>query len=209
MESPLFQHAGAQPIRLIETLAWDGKALVRIDLHLARLAHGASALGFACDIDGARAALIAQGQGAPARLRLTCGAAGDITVTSAPMPAPKPVWRIGLSDQRLHSRDPYLGVKSTRRPAYDAARAALPAGLDEVILLNERGEVADGSITTLFFDRGAGLCTPPLTSGALPGVLRAEIAAREETLLPQDLGQVRLWVGNSLRGLVPANWTAP
>jgi 4-amino-4-deoxychorismate lyase len=97
-----------------------------------------------------------------------------------------------------------LRVKSTRREAYDQARATLPDGLDEVIFLNERGEVCDGSITTVFFDRGQGMRTPPLSSGLLPGVLRAELACPEEVLLAEDLPRVRLWVGNALRGLIPA-----
>lgn len=208
MESTLFQRAGGLGVRLIETLAWDGAALLRVDLHLARLADGAQALGYPCDVNAARAALQKAGQGAPARLRLTLGAGGDILVQTAPLPPAKPLWRIGLASQQLNTADPFLALKSTHRPAYDAARAALPAGLDEVILLNERGEVADGSITTLFFDAGAGLRTPPLTSGALPGVLRRAIAAPEQVLLPQDLPHLRLWVGNSLRGLIPAIWGA-
>jgi 4-amino-4-deoxychorismate lyase len=97
-------------------------------------------------------------------------------------------------------------VKSTNRASYDAARAALPEGVDEVILRNERDEVCDGSITTLFFDRGEGMRTPPLASGLLPGVLRAELACPEEVLMVQDLPRVRLWVGNSLRGLIEAVW---
>ena len=209
MESTVFQHAAARGIRLIETLGWDGAQLVRLDGHLARLAQGAAMLGYPCSLDTARAALITTGQGAPARLRLTCGADGDIEVTSAPLPPAKPLWRVGLADVRLDSRDPLLRIKSTHRPAYDAARAALPEGLDEVILLNEAGEVADGSITTLFFDRGQGLRTPPLTSGALPGVLRGEIAAPEESLTAADLPRAKLWLGNSLRGLIPAVWQAP
>lgn len=208
MESTLFQHAAARGIRLIETLGWDGALLVRLDGHLARLACGAAMLGYPCDLDAARARLITAGQGVPARLRMTIGAGGDIAVTSAPMPPAKTKWRVGLADARLNTADPYLRVKSTHRPAYDAARAALPVGWDEVILLNEWGEVADGSISTLFFDCGAGLRTPPLSSGALPGVLRAEIAAPEETLTAADLPRVKLWLGNSLRGLIPAVWCA-
>jgi 4-amino-4-deoxychorismate lyase len=76
--------------------------------------------------------------------------------------------------------------------------------LDEVIFLNERGEVCDGTITTLFFDRGQGMRTPPLSSGLLPGVLRAEIGCPEEVLLVDQLPEVRLWVGNALRGIIPA-----
>lgn len=204
MEGALRGRAG--DARLIETALWDGAGFPRLPLHLARLAAGAEALGFACDAGAVRAALMAAVGGAPARVRLTLGLAGDCDVTVAPLPPAKAEWRVGLAEERLASDDPWLRVKSTRRGAYDAARAALPAGLDEVVLCNERGEVCDGTITTVFFDRGAGMRTPPLSCGVLPGVLRAELAVPEEVLLARDLPQVRLWVGNALRGLIPAVW---
>ena len=43
-------------------------------------------------------------------------------------------------------------------------------------------------------------------SGLLPGVLRAELACPEEVLYASDLPATRLWVGNALRGLIPAVW---
>lgn len=214
MESPLFHgpsalaiaEARAHGVQLIETLGWDGAHLPRLDLHLARLARGAAALGYPCDTRRARAALLAAGIGAPARLRLTLDAQGHVNVTSAPIPAAKPVWRVGLAPQKLHSDDPYLRIKSTHRPAYDAARAGMAQGLDEVILVNQRGEVADGSITTVFFDRGQGMRTPPLQSGALPGVLRAALNYPEESLFANEIDSVSLWVGNSLRGIIKAHF---
>ena len=60
------------------------------------------------------------------------------------------------------------------------------------------------TITNIFFDRGQGLRTPPLRCGLLPGVLRAELACPEEVLTLSDLPRTRLWVGNALRGLIPA-----
>jgi para-aminobenzoate synthetase/4-amino-4-deoxychorismate lyase len=49
------------------------------------------------------------------------------------------------------------------------------------------------------------LLTPPLASGALPGVLRAHLLAtgkaREAVLWPDDLAG-GFWLGNALRGLV-------
>ncbi|MFN7053160.1 MAG: aminotransferase class IV, partial [Gemmobacter sp.] len=87
--------------------------------------------------------------------------------------------------------------------------AALPDGVEELIFLNERDEVCEGTITNLFFDRGQGICTPPRACGLLPGVLRAGLIAegcREEVLPAEDLPRVRLWVGNALRGLIPAVW---
>ena len=206
MESTLLAGAGAPDLKLIETLGWDGQRLVRVPLHLARLARSAQALGWGYDLAAAEAALRAAVPAAAARMRLTLDARGVVEVQAAALPAAKPEWRVGLAAERLTSGDAWLSVKSTRRAAYDAARAGLAAGLDEVILCNERGEVCDGSITTVFFDRGQGMRTPPLACGLLPGVLRAEMAVAEEVLLARDLPQVRLWVGNSLRGLIPAVW---
>lgn len=203
MENPLRAGADDPGLRLIETVLWDGQRAPRACLHHARLRAGAQALGWACpDVTFAGPA------GQPARLRLTLDRQGHTEMTTSPLPPAKPLWRVGLAQARLHSADPWLRVKSTRRGTYDAARATLPAGLDEVIFLNERGEVCDGSITTVFFDRGAGLRTPPLASGLLPGVLRAELACPEEILLPPDLPHLRLWVGNALRGLIPAQFSA-
>jgi len=206
VESALHAGAGAPGLKLVETLGWDGAQLGRLPLHMARLVRSAQLLGWSCDADAAAQALHAAAPTGPARIRLTLDAQGLIEVHAAALPPAKPEWRLSLASARLSSQDPWLMLKSTRRATYDAARATLPAGADEVIFQNERGEVCDGSITTLFFDRGQGLRTPPLTSGLLPGVLRAELAAPEELLMVQDLPKVRLWVGNSLRGLIPATW---
>lgn len=206
MESALHAGAGAPGLKLIETLAWDGQMLVRLPLHLARLERSARLLGWGCDPAAAEAALRAAVPLHPARMRLTLDMVGDLVVQPYALPVGKPEWRLGLAATALHAADPWLSVKSSNRAAYDAARAELPEGLDEVIFQNQRGEVCDGSITTVFFDRGQGMRTPPLRSGLLPGVLRAELALPEEILLARDLPRVRLWVGNSLRGLIPAVW---
>jgi 4-amino-4-deoxychorismate lyase len=209
VEGALREGGGDESLRLIETLAWDGTGLVRGDRHLARLVRSAARLGWSCDPAAARAALCA-GRAGPARLRLTLDRAGRITVEAGPLPAPAARWRLALAPARLDRGDPWLTVKSSRRAAYDAARAALPPGIDEAVLANRQGEVCDGSITTLFFDRGAGLATPPLAAGVLPGILREEMIetgrAHEAPLDARDLPRVRLWVGNSLRGLIPAVW---
>jgi 4-amino-4-deoxychorismate lyase len=178
----------------------------RLALHRARMARGAAALGWRFDPAGFDAALAACDPARGARLRLTYAPGAGFVPEQARL-APSPaVWRLVLAAERLMSGDPWLGIKSTRRAAYDGARAALPEGVDEVIFLNERDEVCDGTITTLFFDRGAGMRTPPLSAGLLPGVLREEMSCPEERLLATDLPRLRLWVGNSLRGLMEAVW---
>ena len=200
MEDALRAGAGDDGLRLIETMYWDGARVPHAALHLARLSAGAKALGWVCpDVTLA-------GPPSPARLRLTLDRHGRIDITAAPLPPPAAKWRVGLAAARLCSCDPWLRIKSTRRAAYDAARNALPEGIDEVIFLNERGEVCDGTITTVFFDRGAGMRTPPLSAGLLPGVLRRALDYPEERLMEDDLPRVRLWVGNALRGLIATEY---
>ena len=142
------------------------------------------------------------------RVRLTLRLDGVAAVASASLPPGKAVWSLRLADARVDSRDPWLRLKTSRRRRYDTARAALPAGVDEVLFLNERDEVCEGTITNVFADLGSGLVTPALACGLLPGVLRAEMlargACREAVLSAGDLRRARLFVGNSLRGLIPA-----
>lgn len=206
MESTLRAGAGAPGLCLIETMRLlpDG-AVPRLALHATRMARGAAALGWRFDLSGFKAALAGLDATAGGRVRLTLSTSG-FAVTQGPLPSVGSEWRLGLAAVHLRSDDPWLGVKSSNRAVYDQARSDMATGLDEVLLVNEHGQVCDGSITTLFFDRGQGLRTPPLSCGLLPGVLRAEMAVAEEIILPQDLARVALWVGNSVRGLIPARW---
>lgn len=207
MEGAL-REGGREPgLKLIETLGWDGARLVRGERHLARLERSAAVLGWVCDVDQARAALL-DGRDGPARLRLTLEASARIEVTAAPLTPVSGPWRIALAPDRLDADDPWLGVKTTKRALYDRARASLTEGVDEVLFLNHRGEVCEGTITNVFLEKDGGLITPRRGSGLLPGILREELLAtgqaREGDLAPADLATGQLWVGNSLRGLIPA-----
>ncbi|MGY6549763.1 MAG: aminotransferase class IV family protein [Roseinatronobacter sp.] len=200
MEDPLRAAADDPDLRLIETLLWDGTHAPRAALHLTRLQRSAARFGWPCP------AVTLTGPPTPARLRLTLDRSGQIDMTTTALPPAAALWRVGLAAARLASGDPWLQVKSSRRAIYDTARANLPVGLEEVIFRNERDEICDGTITTVFFDRGEGLRTPPLSAGVLPGVLRAQIRCPEEHLHVTELQHVRLWVGNALRGLIPAEY---
>lgn len=209
LEGTLREGSRRPDLRLIETLGWDGAKLVRGERHLARLAGSAAALGWPCDVGAARAALYRDRAG-PARLRLTLDREGAVEVTAGAIGPVAVPWRVVLSERRLASDDVWLRHKTTHRPLYFAARAALPQGVDEVLFLNERDELCEGAITNVFFDAGDGLCTPPLACGLLPGVLRAELLdtgqARERVLRRDEMKGCRLFVGNSLRGTIPAVW---
>lgn len=200
---------------LIETMRFEpGTGILRRNLHEARLRNSAKVLGFR----GAEQALAGLDKATASaagtlRLRLELFADGRHEITSASF-APTPggsVWRIGIArNARLSSTDPILRHKTSRRGVYDAARAEFPReAIDEVILLNEKDEVCEGSITNLFIDDASGmLLTPPLSSGCLAGVLRTSLIcgkkARNRRLTLDDLARHPFYVGNSLRGLVRA-----
>ena len=199
--------------QLIETLGWTpAHGFTRIDGHMARLSRSAGALGFMLDIAAARRLLdeaVADAE-LPRRVRLTLDRGGAIAVTTAAMTPPKPQWQVAIARTRLTSSDPLLPHKTSRRHAYDAARSEFdPAEIDEVLLVNERGELCEGTITSLFVPAAQGLLlTPALSCGLLAGVLRQELLAagkaREATLTPADIRDCDILLGNSLRGLIPA-----
>ncbi|PYB73096.1 aminotransferase class IV family protein [Rhizobium wuzhouense] len=198
---------------LIETMRWQPDAgFLRLDQHLRRLARSADALGFRQPQD-ARGKLEKEVSGdTPLRVRLVMSFRGKIEITTSPYiaEAEEAVWRVKVAKTRLQSEDSLFRHKTTRREPYEAARAEFSKDeADEVILLNERDEVCEGTITNIFAEAADGtLLTPPLTSGLLPGVLRAELIrerrARGEVLKLSDLSHRKLFVGNSLRGLIRA-----
>lgn len=188
--------------------------VLRLDLHMARLENSAKELGFDCDLAAIRQKIEATGTSDQAlKLRLTLAPDGLSEIAATPYePLPQnTVWRIAIAQTRLRHDDPLLRHKTTRRQAYIAAREEYsPAEVDEVILLNERDEVCEGTITSIFLDAGDATCiTPALSSGLLDGVLRREILnngiAAEATVLLKDLKKARtILVGNSLRGMIRA-----
>ena len=210
MESSLCDVANAD-LKIIETLLWADGRLHRLDRHLVRAAETCAQLGFGFDPAKAEAALRHAATGQRMRMCLTIDRAGEVeaTATRIAQNADETIWRLRLSEQRLNPDDPWLRMKTSNRRRYDAARAALPDDVDEAIFANDRDELCEGAITNIFLDLGESLLTPSLSSGLLPGVLRAEMLAtatcKEEVIPLAALDQARaIWVGNSLRGLIRA-----
>jgi para-aminobenzoate synthetase/4-amino-4-deoxychorismate lyase len=119
--------------------------------------------------------------------------------------------KIKLSKRKTHSKDIFFYHKTTKRRLYDSERRkAQEEGFFEVIFMNERNELTEGSITNLFILKDRYLYTPALSSGLLPGVLREYLikkdGVREEKLYLKDLLEAKkVYVGNSIRGLLEAD----
>lgn len=205
------------PLEVFETLRFaPGQGYVRLDLHLSRLAESCAALGLPLAQDRLRGMLAAATPAGPARIRIGV-AEGDRgpVVQCADLPPAAAEWTLALHAERIDGSDPWRAHKTNRRALYDAARKALPPGVDEWLFLNTAGQVCEGSITNVFVQRGGLLVTPPVAAGALPGVLRRSLIdagrAIVEPLALSDLteGHDGLFVGNSLRGLIPARLLPP
>lgn len=195
-------------LALIETLRLEDGSYPLLPFHLERLHQSARWLGFEFDDSALNQALAEQPQEGVWRVRLTLDKAGELSVLAAPLQcAPGGKYRAQLATQHIESTDPLRCHKTTARVIYDAALKSLadcPEVFD-VVFLNERGEVAEGARSNVFVERNGVLLTPPLASGALPGVLRASLLAngraQEAVLWPEDLQQGFL-LGNALRGLL-------
>ena len=104
----------------------------------------------------------------------------------------------------MDSSDIFLFHKTTHRVAYERAKAACP-GIEEVLLVNERGELTEGTIGNVVLQIGDEFLTPPLDCGLLPGIFREHLlqrgAVREAILMPHDLMRANAaFLINSVRG---------
>ncbi len=214
----------SSPYSLIETMRWqadDGYYL--LEYHLARLEASAQHFGIAYDPNGTRGALeslATEFADKTVRVRLLLDQSGEITLSHVPTLVPKPgdCLTYVFSEKPIDSQNPYRYHKTTNRDLLDAEYARLTAetGCDEVLFLNENGEVTEGSRSNLFVELDGRLVTPPVSCGLLDGTLRRSLMDEpdskivEQVLMPSDLEKVqRVYLGNSVMGLIEARALAP
>lgn len=200
----------APDFALLETLRWTPDGSPLLERHLARLAASAEYFDIPLDPDAVRAALAdaVAGRTSPARVRLVVDRAGAPTVEVADAPPPRtaPV-RAVLDTAPGDSGDVFARHKTTRRVRYEQAAARHP-GAEDVVLVNERGELTETTLATLAVRLDGTWWTPPLASGCLPGVARAATLdagdLRERVLVPADLARAEAIARlNALRGWEP------
>jgi para-aminobenzoate synthetase/4-amino-4-deoxychorismate lyase len=113
------------------------------------------------------------------------------------------VQRVCLSRTPVDSSDVFLFHKTTRRLAFDWARAENP-GCDDVIFWNTRGEITESCTANVVIDLDGTLVTPPVECGLLPGVFRG-LLIDEGTIVERVISRAelraarRIYLINSVR----------
>ena len=122
--------------------------------------------------------------------------------------------RLGMKPHARHAQNEFAGTKilswAQNLTWYEEAHQR---GFDELVLLNERGEVCECTSANIFAIRGREIWTPPLNSGCLPGVTRAilleeirlpGLSALEKMLKPEDLEKAdQVFISSSTRDFLP------
>jgi 4-amino-4-deoxychorismate lyase len=230
-EYRLMKH-DSQP-SLIETMKADEEGMIALlPYHLRRLTQSALTLGYAYPGDDAVIAEINEAldrsdptssisasasMAIPSshaikisgtRVRLLLSPLGHLNIQTAPLPVLQGVPFVAFTRLRLESAEPLLQHKTTHRPWYDATTQWLTQHPDyfDLIFLNEKGELCEGSRSNIYVLKDGKWLTPPLSSGLLGGVLRTQLLetgqVKEAILTPSDFTahKTSIRLSNALRG---------
>jgi para-aminobenzoate synthetase / 4-amino-4-deoxychorismate lyase len=187
--------AARPAFRLFETLRFErAEGFRHLGEHLERLGDSARYFGFRFDREAAAALLkdaVAEPVRDPIRVRLSLSRDGSMDADVSELPAAHdgPV-RVALDVEPVDPNDVWLYHKTTRREPYDRRRRHRD-DVDDVILVNDRGEVTESTVASLAVRIDGRWVTPPIDAGLLPGTYRAvliqEGRLEERRVRVQDL----------------------
>ncbi len=207
-----FAQVGGNGFDLIETMRFEpANGILRLELHLERMKTSAQVFGFEFDRHAVRNQLHAATfhLDTLSKIRLLLSKSGAIAIEIRSLTDISEPWRVAIVPLPVDSSDFRLRHKTTDRAFYDEPRVA--SGADEVLFVDADGFLTEGSITAIFVERDGTLLTPTLSRGALPSVLRSELIGQgkaiEADLRADDL-PADFFIGNSVRGLIPAKRVA-
>lgn len=141
----------------------------------------------------------------------------DYVIECRPLPEQTGTWKteglnLGLFSEGRKSTDRYSNLKSANALLYaEAARYAAINSLDDCLVLNSNGEIADTSIANVFIIRENKIITPGLSQGCVDGVMRRyligqlnewEMDVREAGLTLDDIHSAdECFLTNAVRGI--------
>jgi len=202
-----------QPFFLIESLLyWQGKFWL-LNYHLRRLKKSCQYFDIPLNLKELKEKLNSLSKKLSSfqnyKIRLLVDKQGRAKISSAVIRKIKEPALVKISSEKTDPQNPFLYHKTTRRELYEQERKkARLSGFFEVIFTNKKGQITEGTISNIFLLNKNKLYTPSLNCGLLGGVLREHLLktkkAREKDIYLDDLLKAkRVFLGNSVRGLIP------
>lgn len=144
----------------------------------------------------------------------------DLLVFTRELVAWPPAHCLRLQAMGIFSGGEYAGAKMLSWVSHAAVLEKTHAeGLDDALLLNEKGQIAECTSANIFLVREGRVLTPPLSSGCLAGITREilfEIAPElgielcERELTPDDLSTAEeVFVSSTTREVAPVGTISP
>jgi para-aminobenzoate synthetase/4-amino-4-deoxychorismate lyase len=201
---------------LIETMRLKEGDIFLLDLHLNRLKESAIYFDIPCQIDDIRYELLrisTDNSRGTYKLRILLDQAGKLNIEVNKLNESRISDHLQfiISDKKIDSGQFWFYHKTTIRDFYDRERqTALEKGYDEVIFVNERNEITEGTVSNIFLLQSEKLVTPAITSGLLNGTLRQSLINEErchEKIITKDqiINAQKIFLGNSVMGLIEAS----
>ncbi len=194
---------------LFETMLWDGQSIRFFARHLKRLMAGMEVLGL--DVSMINSAklnelLILKFPKERKRIRWTVYRAGGgkytpevtgviqlLQVTPATLVPPIRKQADVSKDVRLFSTSWSKFKTLNSIPYILANKERSERGLDELILLDHRGFISEGSISNIFWVKSGTFYTPSISCGCIEGVSRQELLETlEKSKFPFEVGEFNL-----------------
>ena len=207
------------PFSLIESLRLYQGQYFLLPLHLRRLQESAAYFQIPYAAEKIENALFSLAVKLKRRrmykVRLLLSQEGKLDITWQELRRLSLPLRVKISECCIDSENVFLYHKTTQRHLYQQElRKAQREGFDEVIFLNQQGEITEGSFTNIFLRQDGLIYTPPVRSGLLNGVLRRYLMEKglvqEKRLSHTDMENCQgVYLGNAVRGLMPAEIFVP
>ncbi|WP_162852657.1 aminotransferase class IV [Dinghuibacter silviterrae] len=203
---------------LFETIKVAGGRVLLWHYHVERLWHGLTTLGFdlRCTPSMLEADVLdlcaRNGHSALARVRLNVFRGEGLSdchciIETFPLVLEDRALEIGVYPDGRKAFDVFANLKSNNYLVYvRAADWARAQGLDECLVLNAYGRVADAATSNVFWVRSGEIFTPPLSEAGVAGVTRRYLVERfpirEQPVSPADLMTAEeVFLTNAIRGV--------
>ncbi len=144
-------------------------------------------------------------------MRLLLDKTGNIFIEHKELDDMSIDYKITISKYRTDSNDAFYYHKTTNRQLYNKELGKIrKKGFYDVIFLNEKGEITEGSITNIYIEKKGLLYTPPIKCGLLNGIIRQAVLKKnknikEKIILTKDLSNAdAVYISNSIIGFQKA-----